>query len=215
MKHLLKTATGCALALTLGMASAPAHAAPFDQQFIDSMTPHHQSALVMAQMAVTQAQYPEVRALARKIVADQKKEIAYMGELHKRFYPNAKNMSGMKMSGDMAGMDHSKMGSMKMGAMKMSGNKMMMPGMMMGLPMKGMMDMGKLKNAKGTMFDRMFLKMMIPHHAGAISMADEALKVSGRPEIRGLAMKIIDAQAKEIGDMHSIFDRRFGSLAKG
>jgi uncharacterized protein (DUF305 family) len=104
-------------------------------------------------------------------------------------------------------MDHG-----SMGGMKMDGGKMMMPGIMMGLPMKGMMDMGKLKSAKGTAFDRMFLEMMIPHHAGAISMADEALKQSARPEIRGLAAKIIDAQAKEIGDMHSIHDRHFGHI---
>ena len=190
-----------AITLTLGAASTAAHAAPFDQQFIDSMTPHHQSALVMAQMAVTKAKYPEVRALARGIITDQKKEIAYMGQLRKRFY-------GSAMSPDMGGM---KMGG-SMGNMKMSGDKMMMPGMMMGLPMKGMMDMGKLRMAKGTQFDKMFLEMMIPHHAGAISMAQEALNQSARPEIRTLAGKIIDAQAKEIGEMHSIHDRHFGHI---
>jgi uncharacterized protein (DUF305 family) len=221
MKHLFKFATASALALSLTVASQPAHAAPFDQQFIDSMTPHHQSALTMAQMAVTKAKYPEVRALARGIVTDQKKEIAYMQQLRKRFYGSAmsSDMNGMKMD-NMAGMNHSsmgamKMGSMKSGSMKMSGDKMMMPGVMMGLPMKGMMDMGKLRSASGAMFDQMFLKMMIPHHAGAILMADEALKVSGRPEIRSLSSQIIDAQANEIGKMHDIYDRRFGSLAKG
>jgi len=190
-----------AITLSLGVASTPAHAAPFDQQFIDSMTPHHQSALVMAQMAVTKAKYPEVRALARGIIADQKKEIAYMGQLRKRFYGSAMSsgMGGMKMGGSM-------------GDMKMSGDKMMMPGMMMGLPMMGMMDMGKLKMAKGAMFDKMFLEMMIPHHAGAISMAQEALNQSARPEIRSLAGKIIDAQAKEIGTMHSMHDRHFGHI---
>lgn len=219
MKPLFKITSTTAVTLTLGLAIVSAHAAPFDQQFIASMTPHHESALVMAQIAVTKAKYPEVRALARSIVADQKKEIAYMAQLQKRFYPGAKAMPGMKMSGmktdgtkmsgNMAGMDHS-----SMGAMKMPGDKMMMPGTMMGLPMKGMMDMGMLKNAKGTAFDKMFLQMMIPHHAGAITMADEALQVSGRPEIRRLAAAIIDAQASEIGKMHSIYDRRFGSLAK-
>ena len=208
-----KIATASALTFALGVASTPAHAAPFDQQFIDSMTPHHQSALVMAQMAVSKAKYPEVRRLALSIVADQKKEIAYMGQLRKRFYGSA--TGGMNMSGNMAGMDHGSMNHGSMGNMKMSGDTMMMPGSMMGLPMKGMMDMGKLRNAKGTAFDRMFLKMMIPHHAGAIVMADEALKVSGRAEIRHLSNTIIDAQAKEIGLMHSIYDRRFGSLAKG
>lgn len=205
--------TLAALILPFGFAATSAHAAPFDEQFLNSMTPHHQSALVMAQTAVTQAKYPEVRALARGIVRDQKKEIAYMQQLRRRFYQNSKNMPGMDMKDmDMNGM---KMDDQTMPAMKMMGGKMMMPGMMMGLPMKGEMDMRKLKMAKGAAFDKMFLKMMIPHHAGAISMADEAIKVSGRPEIRGLALKIIDAQANEIGEMHDIYDRRFGSLARG
>ncbi len=212
MKHILKTATGCAVALTLGLASLPAHAAPFDQQFIDSMTPHHQSALVMAQMAVAKAKYPEVRALARSIVADQKKEIAYMRQLRKRFYGSAIKMSSQS---SINGMNLRGATIWRGDEIVTMGDKMMMPGTMMGLPMKGMMDMGALKGAKGTMFDRMFLKMMIPHHAGAISMADEALKVSARPEIRRLSNQIIDAQAGEIGKMHSIYDRRFGSLAKG
>ncbi len=192
-----------ALTLTLGVASTAAHAAPFDEQFIDSMTPHHESAVVMAQMAVTQAKYPEVRALARGIITDQKKEIAYMGQLRKRFY-------GSAMSPDMGGMKGMNHGSM--GDMKMSGDKMMMSGTLMGLPMKGVMDMGRLRNAKGAMFDKMFLEMMIPHHAGAILMGDEALNQSGRPEIRRLGAKIVDAQAQEIGEMHAIHDRHFGHI---
>lgn len=190
-----------ALTLTLGVASTAAHAEPFDEQFIDSMMPHHESAVVMAQMAVTQAKYPEVRALARGIITDQKQEIAYMGQLRKRFYGSAMSpgMSGMNTSGSMGGM-------------KMSGDKMMMSGTLMGLPMKGVMDMGRLRNAKGTQFDRMFLEMMIPHHAGAILMGDEALQQSARPEIRRLGAKIVDAQAGEIGEMHAIHDQHFGHI---
>ncbi len=199
--------TLAALTLTLGVASTPAHAAPFDQQFIDSMTMHHSTALMMAQVAATKAQYPEVRRVARAIMTDQQKEIAYMKQLRARFYPKAMaNSSAVK----------PKMGGKMMPDMKMNGDKMqMMSGEMMGLPMKMMMDIGKLRNARGSALDRMFLKMMIPHHASAITMADEALNVSGRPEIRRLSNVIIDAQAKEIGEIHSIYDRRFGSLAKG
>jgi uncharacterized protein (DUF305 family) len=178
-----------ALTLMIGVASSRADAAPFDQAFIDAMAPHHQSALMMAQMAVSKAQLPEVRRMARGIIADQKKEIAQMQAWRKAWYPNA------------AAPHH--------GDMKMSGDKMMMPGEMMGLPMKGEMDMGKLKNAKGREFDRLFLQMMIPHHAGAITMADEALKVTARPQIRKMSHNNIASQAREIGQMQSILDRRF------
>ena len=185
------------LGLMLGLLAGRADAAPFDQQFIDSMTPHHQSALMMAQMAVTKAQLPEVKRLARGIIADQKKEIAQMQAWRKAWYPKAA-----------APMNHS-MGDMKP-SMKMSGDKMTMPGEMMGLPMKGEMDMGKLRNAKGRMFDKMFLQMMIPHHAGAIMMAQEALDVTARPQLRKMSHAIISSQAREIGLMQGILDRRFG-----
>ncbi len=209
-------------ALMLGIASRGAQAAPFDQQFIDSMTPHHQSALMMAQMALTKAQLPEVKRLARSIIRDQNNEITLMKRWRKAWYPNA----AMPMDhGSMAGMNHGAMSDGAMddgamnhstgamnhstGAMKMSGDKMTMPGEMMGLPMKGEMDMGKLKSARGRDFDRMFLKMMIPHHAGAILMAQEALDVTGRPPIRALSYDIISSQAREIGLMQGILDRRF------
>ena len=201
MKFVKSLCTFLALALMLGVASSRANAAPFDQQFIDSMTPHHQSALTMAQMAVKQARYSEVRRLARSIIADQKKEIAQMQAWRKAWYPEADApMNHGAMNHSMDGMKPD---------MKMSGDKMKMSGEMMGLPMKGEMDMGKLKNAKGREFDRMFLQMMIPHHAGAIMMADEALKVTARPQIRKMSHAIISSQAREIGQMQNILDRRF------
>ena len=185
------------LGLTLGVFAGKAHAAPFDQQFIDSMKPHHQSALMMAQMAVTKARLPEVKRLARGIIADQKKEIAQLQSWRKAWYGSAA-----------APMNHSAMNH-SMDGMKMSGDKMMMPGEMMGLPMKGEMDMGKLRRARGRDFDRMFLQMMIPHHAGAVMMADEALKVTARPQIREMSHAIISSQSREIGLMQGILDRRF------
>jgi uncharacterized protein (DUF305 family) len=51
--------------------------------------------------------------------------------------------------------------------------------------------------------------MMIPHHAGAIMMAQEALNVTGRKELRKMSHAIIASQAREIGQMQSILDRRF------
>ncbi len=194
-----------AVVVALGLGSRAAQAAPFDQQFIDSMVPHHQSALMMAEMAVTKAQLPEVKRLAGGIIRDQKREIAQMKAWRKAWYGSAQvpMMQGM----NHGAMNHSS--NHAMGGMKMSGDKMMMPGHMMGLPMKGEMDMGKLKNAKGRDFDKMFLQMMIPHHAGAIMMAQEALNVTARPQIRKMSHAIISSQAREIGQMQGILDRRF------
>ncbi len=215
MKTVVRSGALAVLLATAG-ASQSAQAAPFDQQFIDSMVPHHQSALTMAQLAVSRAPHAEVKALARNILRDQAREITQMKAWRKAWFGSATvpmdrgatmKMTGMKMGG-MSGMNH---GSVSGGSM-MKGGVMTMPGEMMGLPMKMKMDMGKLMRLKGRAFESAFLKMMIPHHALAIPMAQEALDVSGRPQIRALAHSIIDSQSREIGEMRAIHDRYYGSL---
>lgn len=62
-------------------------------------------------------------------------------------------------------------------------------------------DMSALDAATGDDFDRAFLRMMIPHHASAIMMADSVMMGSPREQISLLADEIIAAQAKEIGQM--------------
>jgi uncharacterized protein (DUF305 family) len=52
----------------------------FDLAFIDAMTPHHQSAIAMAQVALARADHPELRALAEEIIAAQQREIGQMQE---------------------------------------------------------------------------------------------------------------------------------------
>ncbi len=49
--------------------------------------------------------------------------------------------------------------------------------------------------------DTHFIVMMIPHHEGAIAMADLALQRSRRPEIRALAQRIRDSQSQENAQM--------------
>ena len=53
---------------------------PFDLVFIDAMIPHHQSAIVMAQVALARSEHPELKALAQAIVDAQQREIAQMQE---------------------------------------------------------------------------------------------------------------------------------------
>lgn len=193
------------IALLAGALSAarPAMAKPFDQAFIDAMTPHHQQAMMMAQMAAKKARYAEVRRMAAKMMRDQQKEIAQLKAWRKTWYGSADvpmdnvmhTMNGQTMPGMMHGAD-----------------KMMAPGSMMGLPMKMAMDMAKFRKARGAAVDKMFLQMMMPHHSGAIMMADEALKVTGRSEIRRLSRQIMDKQAKEIGELHRIYHRHFGAF---
>lgn len=58
--------------------------------------------------------------------------------------------------------------------------------------------------------DAHFIEQMIPHHEGAIAMAQVALERSERPEIASLAQGIIDAQTKEIDDMKAWYEEWYG-----
>lgn len=155
------------------MKSSPnAASAPYDLQFLDTMSAHHQSAIEMAQTVVGKTQKPELKAFAQKIIADQKKEIAQMQEWRDKWFKD----KPMAMNMEMSGMND----SMKM----MSGD-----------------GMKKFEAATGNEFDVQFLDMMTPHHQGATVMAKEALTKAEKPEIKTLANQIIKAQEAEIKQM--------------
>lgn len=74
----------------------------------------------------------------------------------------------------------------------------------LGLSMEAMgmeMDAGSLETAEP--FDQAFIDMMIPHHQGAIEMAQVELQDGNDAQTRKLAQRIIDAQTREIEEMNS------------
>ncbi|MBT9257402.1 DUF305 domain-containing protein [Phycicoccus sp. MAQZ13P-2] len=73
-----------------------------------------------------------------------------------------------------------------------------MPGMM------GETEMASLKDATGADFDRQWLTMMIAHHEGAITMAQDVLSSTKDAEVRTLADAIIKAQQQEIATMQEL-----------
>jgi uncharacterized protein (DUF305 family) len=94
------------------MTSSPnAAKAPYDLQFLDTMTAHHQSALDMAKLADERSAHTELKQMAKTMIGNQQKEIQQLQDWKKQWYAGtdyAKNtqMPGMKESmGDMAMMD--------------------------------------------------------------------------------------------------------------
>lgn len=72
----------------------------------------------------------------------------------------------------------------------------------------------KIEGKSGNDFDEAFLETMIPHHLGAVQMAQLALTSSKRPEIIKLAQDIIDSQEKEIQKMRDWQRSWFGINAQ-
>ncbi|WP_423203138.1 DUF305 domain-containing protein [Krasilnikovia cinnamomea] len=169
-----------------GMGATTASASPgavfntADVTFAHMMIPHHQQAIEMAELAPTRAASSEVKALAEKIKAAQQPEIDLMnGWLVSWGQPTP--MPGM--SGGMA-----------------------MPGISHG-PMAGMMsqqDMKALEAASGAAFDKQFLTMMIGHHQGAITMAQQEQAQGSNPDAKALAAKIVTDQQAEIATMQDL-----------
>lgn len=65
----------------------------------------------------------------------------------------------------------------------------------------GGMDHGMDLGPADAEYDLRFIDAMIPHHRGAIDMANEALQKSKRPEIKTLAQNIIQAQNREENEL--------------
>lgn len=175
---------GHAAAAARPMTPVTAMMAPFDEQFIDMMVPHHQSATAMAQVALTRAQHPQIKSLARSIIAAQTSEITQMKTWRKAWY-------GSATTPDMAHMP------------MLSGLKMSMSGMSM------MHDITSLKMANP--FDKAFIDDMMPHHQLAVDAATLELAKGSRPQLKALALSIIKGQSRELGLMQAYRELWYGS----
>ena len=74
----------------VGPAGIPTSQVPFDEQFIDMMAAHHAMAIEMAKLALKRAKHPELKTMARKMIAAQSKEISEFRNLRRRWYGSAR-----------------------------------------------------------------------------------------------------------------------------
>ncbi len=66
--------------------SALSAAPDFDRAFIEQMIPHHQMGVMMASMAQTNSQHPELRQLQQAMVRVQSDEIQQMSQWYRSWY---------------------------------------------------------------------------------------------------------------------------------
>lgn len=159
--------------------------ATYDLRFIDGMIPHHEGAVAMAKAALEHSQRPEIRQLAENIIAAQQGEIKQMQDWRAAWYPDAPTVPIMyhaEMKHDMP-MDQAMMGAMRMD-----------------------MDLGEADDE----FDLRFINAMIPHHEGAVVMAEDLKGKSTRPELLTLADEIIASQQAEIDQMQQWRQQWYG-----
>jgi uncharacterized protein (DUF305 family) len=79
----------------------------------------------------------------------------------------------------------------------------------MGMGSKGMAKQMVMENGKYS--DRAFIDAMVPHHQGAIAMAEVALNNAEHEEIIKLSRNIIASQQAEIEELKSIKQKEFGT----
>ncbi|PZR93660.1 MAG: hypothetical protein DLM67_13405 [Candidatus Nephthysia bennettiae] len=146
-----------------------------DKAFLQGMVPHHQAAIDMAQAEVRKGKDLRVKEMAQAVITDQTREQGEMDQI-------AKQTFGVTPARSMTGAT----------------------GQLMGVPIT--MDMSKMGSEVDTAADpdQTFLRLMIPHHATAISMADEEARNGATEPVKSIARGIVAAQAREIGQMQAL-----------
>ena len=145
---------------------------PFDQAFIDAMVPHHREAIEMAKAAKARGlTQPDLEQIANDIVSSQQREIDQMLDWREQWFGS--RTIGPVLA-EVLGVPESELG----------------------------MEHGSADEVAGAVdVDATFAQMMIPHHEGAIAMAEAARERAQHEEVKDLAEAIIDAQEREIGIM--------------
>jgi uncharacterized protein (DUF305 family) len=157
-----------------------------DVDYVTMMIPHHQQAIVMTDLAATRASDEQVRAIAGRIAATQGAEVKLMSDWLTRYgkpVPSGEHSEHM-------------MPGMTMPDMTMP--DVTMPGM--ATPQQ----LDALRAATGGEFDKRFLDLMIAHHQGALTMAEQQLTGGVETKAQELAQEVITGQSAEIERMRTL-----------
>ncbi|GHD77863.1 DUF305 domain-containing protein [Streptomyces goshikiensis] len=157
-----------------------------DQTYVRGMIEHHRQALTMSALAPDRASAEAVKGLAERIAAAQKPEIGAMERWLAR-YPAPGGAGGSGSTGGSGGTGGT--GGHDHGAM---------PGMATEQQLK------ELADARGTDFDRLFLKLMTAHHEGALKMAGQALAGGNNVAVEEMATEVVATQTAEIHRMRAL-----------
>lgn len=158
---------------------------PADADFVRGMLVHHAQALAMTALVDGRTETPSILSLARRITKSQEYEIGLMNNwlaAHSEPAP----AHGLGPHGG-APPEHAHMAGLA-----------------------SVDQMRELERSEDAAFDRMFLRLMIPHHEGALTMVDELLTHEGAGQEPALFQLISDIDADqraEIARMRDLLGR--------
>jgi uncharacterized protein (DUF305 family) len=166
-----------------------------DRDFVAMMVPHHQGAIGMAQAELRYGHNQQLIRLSQEIIAGQLQEIAAMHVAVGDKVSALEAMLAGRPSDDGAAVAPAAQGPTGVEAPFLHDNAVAMDRMMAGMAIKPTGDI-----------DRDFVAMMVPHHQGAIDMAQTELRYGQNPSLRRIAQEIVVDETQQIALMRLAVD---------
>ena len=185
--HSIIAAIAAFLALFVALAALVTSRAPDDSSveagFARDMSVHHAQAVEMAEIVRDKTESEEIRTMAADIALTHQAQIGQM-----QGWLDAWGLPPTGTEPAMSWMGHPIEGRM--------------PGM------ASPEEINRLREAPPEEADKLFLRLMIPHHKAALPMARAVLERTDRPEVRRLATAIASSQKGEIKIMQEMLKSR-------
>jgi uncharacterized protein (DUF305 family) len=179
-----------ALALWLYLTNAEPGEGSAEAGFARDMSVHHAQAVEMAEIVRDKTWSEEIRLLAADMALTQQGQIGRM-----QGWLDSWNLSATGAEPAMSWMGHPTEGRM--------------PGM------ASPEEIERLQNAPPAEADRLFLRLMIPHHQAAVPMAEAVMERTDRPEVENLAGAMAATQSGEIRTMREMLEERGAEAPEG
>jgi uncharacterized protein (DUF305 family) len=158
--------------------------------FARDMSVHHAQAVEMAEIVRDKTESEEVRLMAADMSLAQQGQIGHM-----QGWLETWNLSPTGSEPAMAWMGHPTEGRM--------------PGL------ASPEEIERLQNASPEEADKLFFRLMIPHHQAAVPMAKAAMERSDLPEVDNLASAMVATQSGEIELMKEMLKERGAEAPSG
>ena len=184
------TALFAALALWLYLTNAEPGGGSAEAGFARDMSVHHAQAVEMAEIVRDKTESEEVRLMATDMALTQQGQIGRM-----QGWLDAWGLPATGAEPAMSWMGHPTEGRM--------------PGM------ASPEEIERLQSLPPDEADKMFFRLMIPHHRAAVPMAEAVMERSDRPEVENLAGAIAASQKGEIEVMKEMLEERGAEAPSG